>query len=180
MTNLQKIIRENREEFDDQEPAEGHFDRFAARLEQQPVTRSLPGTPTRMLKIAAVIVILITLSVGVFDLATREIREHFANAGQESELPLEIREAVQYYDNQATIQLATINKLAGNQGSAATTGATAMQEIQVLDTSTEDLKKSLAADPGNEHILDAIIRNQQMKETMLNTIITQLSQAKKY
>jgi hypothetical protein len=178
MPNLQKMIREHREEFDDMEPAAGHFDRFAARLEEQPLTRSRAGNSTRMLKIAAVIIVLITVSVAVFDLATNEIRQRFANAKQGAELPLEIREAVQYYDNQTTVQLAAINKLAATHENSGTLGASALKDVQALDNATEELKKTLAGDPGNEHILDAIIRNQQMKESMLKTIITQLSQVK--
>jgi hypothetical protein len=132
-----------------------------------------------MMKIAAVIILLIATSVFVFDFATREIRERFAASNQGKELPVEIREAVQYYDNQTTSQLATLNKLAASHDEAGAPGASALEEIRSLDATTEELKKSLAGNPGNEQILDAIIRNQQMKETMLKTIIAQLSQVRK-
>lgn len=178
MSNLEKFIREHQSEFDDAEPSTGHFERFTARMDVQPVTRSLGRNHSQMLKVAALIVILITGSVFVFDFATRELRERFASKQQGQELPLEIREAFQYYDNQTTTQLATLHKLVANRNDAGTLGVSTLKEIQSLDAVTDELKKSLAGNPGNEHILDAIIQNQQMKESMLNTIITQLSQSK--
>jgi hypothetical protein len=179
MSDLQKFIRENRDEMNDAEPSAGHFERFAARLEEHPGIHSPGRTRSQMLKVAALVVILITVSVFVFDFATREIRERFAKGNIGSELPVEIREAVQYYDNQAATQLATINKLAAYNNSLGDPGTSALKEIRSLDATTEELKRSLAGNPGNEQILDAIIRNQRMKETMLNTIIIQLSQYKK-
>jgi hypothetical protein len=180
MSDLQKFIREHQDEMNDAEPTAGHFERFAARLEEQSVGIHPPGrTRSQVLKVAALIVMLITVSVFVFDFATREIRERFANGNKGTELPVEIREAVQYYDSQAATQLATINKLAANNTSTGAPGVSALQEIRSLDATTEELMRSLDGNPGNEHILDAIIRNQRMKETMLNTIIIQLSQYKK-
>ena len=179
MSNLRKFIKEHRVEFDDAEPSAGHFERFAARLDEQTVKRSLARNPSQILKIAALIIVLISMSVLVFDFATREIRERFASQKAGTELPLEIREAVQYYDNQTSRQIATLYKLAAIHEDPGALSATVLKDIQSIDATTDELKKSLAGNPGNERIFDAIIRNQQMKETMLNTIITQVSQSKK-
>ena len=179
MSNLRKFVKEHRVEFDDTEPSAGHFERFAARLDNQPVTRSLTSNRSQMLKIAALIIVLITGSVLVFDFVTRGIREQFAAEKSGTELPLEIREAAQYYDNQTSMQIATLHKLTAIHEDAGALNASALKEIQSLDATTSELKKSLAGNPDNERIFDAIIRNQQMKETMLNTIITQLSPSKK-
>lgn len=177
MSNLEKYIKDHSEEFDTYEPEPGHFGRFEDRLIKQPVLKPSGHNRSLLLKIAALIIILITVSVFVFDFATREIRERFASEKYGTELPIEIMEAVQYYDNQASTQIATLHRLVANREDAGTLSATAIIEIQSLDAATDDLKKSLAENPGNEHILDAIIRNQQMKETMLTNIITQLSQS---
>lgn len=179
MPDLHKYIRDHQSEFDDAEPSAGHFDRFAARLDTLPATRSIARTRSQMLKVAALIVVLISVTVMVFDLATREIRDRFDTAKQGSELPLEIREAVQYYDNQSGKQIAALQSLTANHKDAVALNASVLKEIKSLDATTSELKKSLAENPGNERILDAIIQNQQMKETMLNNIITQLSPTKK-
>jgi len=179
MPKLENYIKNHLAEFDSNEPEPGHFVRFEHRLDVKPEKKLSGNYRLRFLKVAALIILLISLSVFVFDFGTREIRERFADEKQGTELPLEIREAVQYYDNQANTQIATIHKLAANQEDAASLSASALNEVQSLDATTSELKKSLAENPGNEHIFDAIIRNQQMKEAMLKTIITQLSQFKK-
>lgn len=176
MQKLEKYIHDHLEEFDVNVPEEGHFKRFEDRLSQQQVMNHTAHSRSQALKIAAVIILLITVSVFVFDFVTREIRERFATEKTGGELPMEIREAVQYYDNQTSTQLATLNKLSANREDAGSLNASALKDIRVLDAATEELKNSLEGNPGNEHILDAIIRNQQMKEAMLQTIISQLSQ----
>jgi hypothetical protein len=179
MTNLEKYIKDHHGEFDSHEPEPGHFKRFEDRLAARPELRPSRHNRSLVLRIAALIIVLVTVSVFVFDFATREFRERLAAERQGVELPLEIREAVQYYDSQTKTQMATLNKLAVNQEDAGSLNSSALNEINILDAATDELKKSLAENPGNEVILDAIIRNQQMKENMLNTIITQLSQYRK-
>ncbi|MCX6268829.1 MAG: hypothetical protein NTW16_16005 [Bacteroidetes bacterium] len=176
MTNLEKYVKNHLEEFNSHEPDQGHFKRFEDRLNEQSELKSQVHSSFWGLKIAALILVMISVSVFVFDLATREVRERFSAEKEGAELPLEIREAVQYYDNQSVTQIATLNRLAANHADAGALGTSVLKEIQSLDHATEELKNSLHENPGNERILDAIIRNQQMKETMLNTIITQLSQ----
>ena len=179
MSNLEQYIKDHLDEFESNEPEPGHFRRFEDRLAKRPELSPSRYNRSLVLKIAALIIVLISVSVFVFDFATREISERFAAEKQGKELPLELREAVQYYDNQVNTQIATIHKLTANHEDAGALNASALKEIQSLDVTTEDLKRSLNANPGNEHILDAIIRNQRMKETILNTIITQLSQSEK-
>ena len=47
-----------------------------------------------------------------------------------------------------------------------------------LNEHTELMAAQLAASPGNERIIEAIIQNQQMKESVVNNIIAQVSQTK--
>jgi len=178
MTHLKKYIEDHRDEFDSDEPAAGHFDRFEDRLAAIPGRGHGRPNRTVMLRIAALIVILICVSVFVFDLARREVTGWLGSERQGTELPAEIKEAVQYYDDQTRTQIAVIHKLAADNKDAGALNASALKEIRDLDAITNDLKESLAENPGNERILDAIVQNEQMKGTMLNTIITQLSQNK--
>jgi hypothetical protein len=152
--------------------------KFQDRLSSQPAM-AVDHTRSRLLKVAAFIVILISVSVFLVEFVTRELSERFALSNQGSELPLEITEAIQYYDNQANVQLGALNKLAASNSEAISLNETALSEISKLDFATAELKNTLSVNPGNEHILDAIIQNQQMKESILNNIIKQLSQSKK-
>lgn len=176
MTNLEKLIRGKRDSFDTEEPAEGHFARFEARLEAQPGQSPSYANRFTMLKIAALVLLLISVSVFIFDLATREIRERFAGKGNASELPLELREAMQYYNSQTEQQMGKIRSLAASNEQARELSRNALKEIASLDHNTGDLKTELQENPGNERIQAAILLNQQMKEGIMNNIITQLTQ----
>ncbi len=179
MSELEKFISDHKQEFDTFEPDPGHFERFGSRLKEQPLILPTGQNKSVMLKVAALILLLISVSVFIFEFATREIRERLASVKSGSELPVEISDAVQYYNSQATAQLGTLRKLASDKSEAQSLSESALKEISTLDAATADLKNSLSSNPGNEHILDAIIRNQQMKETILTNIINQLSQSKK-
>ena len=178
MKDLEKFIVDHRDEIDSTEPYPGHFQRFERRLASHPVASGSAFRPSLMLKIAAIILLMITVSVLVFDMASREISHRFASREQRAELPIEIRQAVQYYSNQTDTQLSTLNKLAAAQHEPGGISETAVREIRDLDAATAELKKLLDGNPGNERILDAIIQNQQMKESVLNTIISRVSQQK--
>jgi hypothetical protein len=179
MSNIEEYITDHLDEFDSFEPEPGHFKRFEDRLQKQHLLYPVGHHRSQMLKVAAVIILMITVSVFVFEFATREFRERMATDKRATEMPAEIKEAVQYYDNQANMQITTLDKLAANHEDARALNTFALKEINSLDATTNDLKKSLAENPGNERILDAIVRTQQMKEAMLKTIITQISNAKK-
>jgi hypothetical protein len=44
-----------------------------------------------------------------------------------------------------------------------------------LDAGTKELQRSLAENPNDERIQAAIIQNQQMKEGIMNTILSKLN-----
>ncbi|MCX6278640.1 MAG: hypothetical protein NT004_11145 [Bacteroidetes bacterium] len=175
MTNLQKFIREHREEFDDSEPSKDHFERFAVLLDEQSKTHIPAYNRSQLLKIAALILLLIGLSAIIFDFATQQIRSRFASVQNNTELPEEIREVIQYYDSHANVQLAALGNLTVGNKDAVALNESVLREIGFLDASTAELKINLADNPGNERIEAAIIRNQQMKESILNTIINEIS-----
>jgi len=175
MNNLEKLVQENREEFDAVEPLNGHLERFQERLgiKDQPEIR----IPSRfsLLKVAAIILIIITGSIMVFDLTTRSIRERFSFGDANTELPAELSEAIQYYDAKVSAQMKEVRKLASNPVEAGIINEAAIKEMQTLDENTRDLQKSFAENPNSERLQAAIIQNQQMKEGIMNKIVNQLN-----
>jgi len=178
MTNFEKLIRENRPAFDSAEPGSDHFIKFQARLEAASVRRSVVVDRPALLKMAALILVLIPVSVFVFDLVTREIRERFAYDHATAILPIEMREAVQYYDALSQWQMGKILTLAKNSEQASELSKGVLKEMALLDQNTGDLKKELLMDPGNEKIETAILQNQQMKEGIVTNIIHGMTQTK--
>jgi len=175
MSDLEKFIRQHRAEFDGDEPSPGHFERFEARLDESREFGVHAGSRSRMLKIAALILLFISISAIVFDFATQQIHARFASGQHKQELPDEISDVIRYYDNQASVQLAVLGNLTAGKKDAGVLDKSVRNEINNLDASTAELKMNLEDSPGNERIEAAIIRNQQMKESILINIINQIS-----
>ena len=175
MNNLDKLIQENRDQFDGIEPLDGHFERFRESLGilGQPAVTGRSGFS--MLKVAAVILVIITGSILVFDLATHSLRERFSSSKEGVEMTAEMTEAVQYYDARALAQLNVVRKLANDPVQADLINENAIKEMQSLDESTRELRKSLTENPNCERLQAAIIQNQQMKEGIMNTIVNHLN-----
>jgi len=179
MRDIEKFFETHRSEFDDCEPEPDHFTRFEKRLNDAQAGRTIKLKYPVLFKIAALLLLLITLSVFVFDLKTHSFRTLLGIAYASAELPYEVKEAMQYYDGQAIQQLDEINKLSGSSRQAKDLNLTVIHEMQSLDDNTVTLKKAFSENPGNERILAALIQNQQMKETVTKTILLQLNQSKK-
>jgi hypothetical protein len=175
MNNLDKLFQEDRYQFDATEPLDGHFERFRERLGIADQTVASNFSRFGMLKVAAVILVIITGSILVFDLATTSIRERFSGGKADIAVTSEMTEAVQYYDARAMAQLKVVRKLASNPAQADLINGDALKEMKSLDESTRELQKSLAGNPNCERLQDAIIQNQQMKEGIMNTIVNHLN-----
>jgi hypothetical protein len=173
--DLEKLIQENRDQFDSMEPLDGHFERFSERLGLSDEKIIAPSSRFSMLKVAAVILVIITGSVIVFDLATRSIREKFASTVAVKQMPEELSEAVQYYDARATAQLREVHKLANSPEQAVIINEDAVMAMNNLDEDTRELQQSLAENPNCERLQAAIIQNQQMKEGIVNNIVNTLN-----
>jgi hypothetical protein len=180
MSNLEKFIKENRSEFDDKEPSTGHFERFAARLDDGAVSRSISQNRPQMLKIAALILLLISVSAIVFDFGATQIRQGFSSASGNNEIQGEFKDAILYYESESNEQLAVLGNLTHGKKEAGEISGSVLTDIKNLDATTVELKKALDENPGNERIQEAIIQNQQMKNTILNTVIDRLKNKTEY
>jgi len=74
MDKLEKFIVENRESFDDAEPMEGHFSRFGEKLNQETIPERFASNRMFFLKIAAGILLLLGVSVFIFDFLNMTMR----------------------------------------------------------------------------------------------------------
>ena len=111
MDKLEKFMTENRDQFDDAEPMAGHFSRFEEMLDQetpQPVLFSR----TFLLKVAAGILVFLTVSVYIFDFAAHRATRSFASERAGVSVPADVQDAMNYYDDAATSSFVKIRKLA--------------------------------------------------------------------
>lgn len=170
MDKLEKFIVEHRTEWSDQEPADGHFDRFMARLEAEERRNIRPADRFFFLKVAAGLIIVFSVSVLLFDFASSRLFNRSLTSG-EAAIPADIRDAEQYYGRAASEGMGNIQKLACCGQDTKTIRTIADREVQQLDASSAELRQALKQNPGDERIQAALIRTQQMKETVVRQVV---------
>ena len=176
MDKLEKFILENREAFMDQDPDEGHFSRFEEKLSRQESGRTLAGNRFLLLKIAAGLLIVLSVSVLLFAFAASRLFNYGINSQADNHVPGDIRDAVNYYDQAAETGMGTIKKLACCGQDSKTLCKMASSEMNSLDATTTELTQALKDHPCDERIQAALIRTQQMKETVVNHMVSKMNQ----
>ena len=178
MDKLEKFISENADLFNDSEPEPGHLKRFGEKLDLESGMANFRIRNNMMLKVAAVILILITSTVFVFDFVTNRITNAVEIKSSANGLTDEIRDAIKYYDGQTKTRLGEFNKLACCGEEKNRLNSMVTSELNTLDANIAELQQALKEDPNNERIQAALIQNQQMKGEVLDNMIKQMKRTK--
>lgn len=179
MKELEKYVKDNQDLFDDAEPGPDHFRKFRNKLELQENRGFNFQRSGMMLKIAAGILIFLTVAVFIFDYSINGLRNLLVPQTATVVFPADIRDAMQYYSQQASQGIIEINQLAGSGEEAQQLKDMTLKDLRSLDANTSELTKAYRENPDDERITAAIIRNQQMKETITKNMIQQMNQVKK-
>ena len=174
MDNLEKILKERREDFLE-EPAEGHFERFQDRLDQTG-KKQKNLLVSRFSRVAAVAIILL-LSANLVLYWFHPTADKSQAVSQTEEVPGEFNEAQIYYTARINDGISQLHKMA-NQGVESSKEVKEIQkELTEMDILYRNLQKELKVNPGDERILNAMIEHYQTKLAIINTILTDLKNA---
>ena len=174
MDKLEKFITKNRESFDDAEPLTGHFSRFEEKLDQQQSHSGFAIDKNFLLRIAAGLLIFLTVSVYIFDFAANRLSKNLSGESKSAIISTEMQDAINYYDDAASTKLGQIDKLACCGQDTRKVYSMANNEMKSLNANSVELQKALSENPGNERIQAAIIQNHQMKEKIMNQVVDKL------
>jgi len=174
MDKLEKFITKNRESFDDAEPLTGHFSRFEEKLDQQQSHSGFAIDKNFLLKIAAGLLIFLTVSVYIFDFTANRISKNLSGESKSAIISTEMQDAINYYDDAASTKLGQIDKLACCGQDTRKVHSMANNEMNSLNANSAELQKTLSENPGNERIQAAIIQNHQMKEKVMNQMVSRM------
>lgn len=176
MEKLENLVRNKRQEFDQAEPSEGHFERFQAKLAELNHPRHTKIQLRNILRIAAVILIMVAVSFSVnyFNL----LPESLLRESTASELPPELKDVEVYYTSLTGEKLQQIQELASSEDEAARIRKQAMSEVNELESSNSQLQQEYVASGKNERVLDAIVNNYRIITNLLDHIISELSSEK--
>lgn len=171
---LEKLITNNRHAIQDDEPLEGHFERFEARLQKaSKPTRIINFRP--ILKIAAIVVFVL--------LAGNQARMWFLTEKEEEALTLgsiseEYREVEFYYTNAIEMGINQWEKLS-NEGLVSEPEQQMMQKEQNdFDLMYQKLQEELKANPNDERVINAMLEYYQARMNIITLIINKLQEVK--
>jgi hypothetical protein len=176
MDKLENLVRNKRQEFDQAEPSEGHFEKFQSRLGELNHPRKNKIQLRTILRIAAVILIIIAVSFSVnyFNL----LPDTFLKESAASELPPELKDVEIYYTSLTGEKLNQIEELASSKDEAERIRKQALQEVTEIESSNTQLQQEYVASGKNERVLDAIVNNYRIISNLLDHIINELSSEK--
>lgn len=170
---LERLILNNRASFQDNEPPEGHFERFDAKLSKaSKPARKINFQP--ILKIAAIVVFAL--------LAVNQARIYFFPEKQPTlslgSISPEYREVEFYYTNAIQLGMNQWDKLK-NDGLISESEQRMMQKEQEdFDLMYQKLLIDLKANPGDERVINAMLEYYQSRMNVITLIINKLQEVK--
>jgi len=168
MNKLEDFITKHAEKFNDEDPSEGHFDRFEQRIEQQSVSFR-ERRPVRLwMKIAAGIVILATAGLAIFELSTYDFSGQNSLQQATLGLPDELVEIINIYQQRSNQQVIELNQIAQHCPERSGMISQTEKELTQFDENRDKLVNALQENPSNSRIQAALIQNCKAKESLLN------------
>ncbi len=169
MKNIDDIIRDNKELFEDAEPSTGHFERFNRKLEMKFQVKGSTRSIVPYLLRAAVVTLLITLS-------SLWTWDHFIRPGSSrmtlGQVSPQYKEVENYYVHQVNLMEGEIVNvdLKNNPEQK----DLLLKEMKSMDSTYVSLQKELKANPNDERIINAMIEHYQTKLDVMSYIVSQL------
>ena len=169
MKNIEDIIRNNKDLFEEAEPSNGHLERFNRKLEQRFQVYTIKRSIVPYLLKAAVVTLLITLSsLWTWDHFLRPANTRMT-LGQVSP---QYKEVENYYVHQVNMMESEIVSVDLKNGSEQKTML--LKEMRTMDSTYVSLQKELKANPNDKRIINAMIEHYQTKLEVMTYIVNQL------
>ncbi|MFY9151469.1 MAG: hypothetical protein WAO52_05610 [Prolixibacteraceae bacterium] len=173
MDDLERLILNNRHSFQDEEPLEGHFERFEARLQKNSKPARIVNF--RMVLKVAALVIFALLAVNQGRIYFFPEKHETLSLGSISE---EYREVEFYYTNSIQQGMNQWNSFK-REGMISETEAQMMQkEQQEFDQMYQKLLQDLKANPNDERVINALLEYYQARMNVISLITSKLQEIK--
>ena len=170
---LEHLIWEKREFIQNDEPPEGHFDRFEGRLEKMR-QRNRKFNYRQIWRIAAVVAFAVLITNQIVILTKKHKAEKFS-LGSVSK---QYREVEFYYTSAINAGMLEWNKMA-QKGYLSEQEISGMKKEQKeFDQQYQSLVKELKTNPDDERVINAMLEYYQTRLNIINLIINDLKHAK--
>ena len=177
--NIEEIILNNLKELNDNEPMDGHFERFQAKLDKQKRKKTI--TLNLVWKVAAAVVFVL-LAVNQANIYFSPEKQNVNPTGN-SEFSLasvspEYKEVEFYYTNAISVGLNQWNNLKTDGYISETEQETMRTELAEFEVRFKNLQSDLAANPNDERVINAMIEYYQAKLDIVSLIVNKLQEVK--
>ncbi|HPF51853.1 MAG TPA: hypothetical protein PK335_09785 [Draconibacterium sp.] len=181
---IEEMILKNMEALNDNEPLDGHFERFEKKLNAESKGRSI--TWKGVLKIAAVVifVMLATNQISIyFSPETKGLAGLVLNKTENTNISLaslspEYKEVEFYYTTSINTGLDQWNKLSNAGLISEDEQAMMNDELKDFENMYKNLQQDLAANPNDERVINAMLEFYQVKLSVITMIVNKLEEVK--
>lgn len=174
MSKIEEIIKNNLESFNNAEPADEHFENFSKKLSRFNKPKKQFFNRSMILKVAATILILISISIVASYLS---INKEGLLLGSQSNaaLPEELQEVELYYASLTDEKIKEIESLAASPNQAKELKSMALKEVEEIESTNQELQEEYVNRGKNEKLLNAIANNYRIISKLLDHIIDDLN-----
>lgn len=178
---IEELIRENLDGLNDFEPAEGHFDRFEAKLKAQSKRKKLNFSI--VWKVAAIVIFVVLAANQAyiyFAPANKNgLNENGGNTGFTlSSVSQEYGEVEFYYNTAINTGLSQWNNMKEDGLISATEQEAMNTELAEFEERFKTLQVDLAANPNDERVINAMLEYYKAKLDIINMIVNKLEEVK--
>lgn len=178
---LEEMILNNLEGLNDNEPKEGHFDRFEAKLNLQHKKKKI--TFSLVWKVAAAVIFVLLASNQAAIYLSKGNQGTLFSALNKKELTLssvspEYQEVEFYYTSSINSGLEQWNKMKRDGLISEEEENMMNTELGEFQTRYKNLQKDLTANPNDERVIDAMLEYYQAKLSVINMIVNKLEEVK--
>ena len=179
--HIEEIILKNLKSLNDNEPKEGHFERFEAKLKSQNKKKKITFNVVWKVAAALIFVLLATNQIAMF--ISSDNRGTLFNIFNNNDITLasvspEYQEVEFYFTNAINVGLNQWEAL-NNEGFISETEQVMMEsELVEFEERFKNLQQDLAANPNDERVINAILEYYQAKLSVINMIVAKLEEVK--
>jgi hypothetical protein len=164
MDQLEKLIIQHRNELENDQPHEGHFERFEIKLDKQQKRK-----PLRILSYASSIAAILVLAIIVF-----MPEKSKSNSFTLSNVSSQYAEVEFYYTSSINKQINKVKDQAIKLGANNSSFQLQLDELEEYDEQYDQLCSDLGTTPNDERVINALLIYYQTKLEIITKILSEL------
>ncbi|MFW5830627.1 MAG: hypothetical protein ACOCVA_00155 [Prolixibacteraceae bacterium] len=180
---IEKLMEDNLEELNDNEPGSGHFDRFEEKLKKQ--NRKKIFSLNTLLKVAAAVVFVLLIANQAFIYLSSDSPVSIFTPGEKQEeftlasVSPEYKEVEFYFSNAIGNGLDQWENMVESGSVSSEEQQMMSSELSEFEYRYEKLQNDLAANPNDERVINAMLEYYQTKLSVINMIVNKLEEVKR-